>query len=287
MSKYKILLTGGYVTAIDDLFAQSGDVFECMTTSPRLADLMAHLKYFEPELFLYCMSEEHEDTLKNVAGFAASLKKQNVAIAVYGTEAELSSFKALLKEDPELSFMRPKSMAVIKDGITQYLDDMKVGRLDDRTIASISGSGRRSAPVPPPAPSPAPAAAAPATPSEGSDKKHILVIDDDPMMLKLIREYLKADYQVATAINGRTAHKFLETRSTDLILLDYEMPGDNGPVVLKQLRENPATASIPVIFLTGITERDKIQEALAQKPQGYMLKPIDHDKLMVAVKKFL
>ncbi len=65
------------------------------------------------------------------------------------------------------------------------------------------------------------------------------------------------------------------------------MPGDSGPVVLSQLRQNPATARIPVIFLTGITERDKIQEALSQKPQGYMLKPIDHDKLMAAVKKFV
>ena len=122
---------------------------------------------------------------------------------------------------------------------------------------------------------------------KGEYRKTILVVDDDPNYLSLVREWLRGTYKVAMANSGLQAIKWLGKNKADLILLDYEMPGDNGPVVLKQLRENPATANIPVIFLTGITERDKIQEALAQKPQGYMLKPIDHDKLMVAVKKFL
>ena len=278
MSKYKILLTGAYETAINDFFSQMGDVFECATTSQRPGDLAAHLKFFGPELVLYCMMDESEESIKNVGAFAANLKKSNVPIGVYGAEFEISSLKSHLGGSADLEFVRPKPMPQIKDEIVKFLDDRKLSGLSDRDMASISSGAPASQPSASPAGAPA---------GGGDDRKHILVIDDDPMMLKLIREYLKADYQVATAINGRTAHKFLETRTTDLILLDYEMPGDNGPVVLKQLRENPATANIPVIFLTGITERDKIQEALAQKPQGYMLKPIDHDKLMVAVKKFL
>ncbi len=278
MSKYKILLTGAYETAINDFFTQMGDVFECATTSQRPGDLAAHLKFFGPDLVLYCMMDESEESIKNVGAFAATLKKSNVPIGVYGAEFEISSLKSHLGGSVDLEFVRPKPMPQIKDEIVNFLDDRKLSGLSDRDMASISSGAHASQPSAAPAGAPA---------GGGDNRKHILVIDDDPMMLKLIREYLKADYQVATAINGRTAHKFLETRTTDLILLDYEMPGDNGPVVLKQLRENPATANIPVIFLTGITERDKIQEALAQKPQGYMLKPIDHDKLMVAVKKFL
>ncbi len=210
MAKYKILLTGGYVTAIDDLFLQMGDVFECMTTSTRLDDLDVHLRYFKPDLFLYCMSEEHEETIKNVASFAASLKKQNVGIAVYGTEGELGNIRGFLKEEPDLTFMRPKSMAHIKDGITRFLDDRKFMSFGDRDLAAVASSRPAASAPRPAAPAPAPApAAAPAASAAGDNKKHILVIDDDPMMLKLIREYLKADYQVATAINGRAAHKFL------------------------------------------------------------------------------
>lgn len=122
---------------------------------------------------------------------------------------------------------------------------------------------------------------------QGDEKKRVLVVDDDPMMLKLVKEYLRDDYTVATAINGKTAYKFLESKKADLILLDYEMPGENGAVVLGKFRANETTAHIPVLFLTGITEKEKIQDALAQKPQGYISKPIDRAKLIGAVSKFI
>ena len=64
-----------------------------------------------------------------------------------------------------------------------------------------------------------------------------------------------------------------------MILLDYEMPGDNGPTILKMLREESETKDIPVVFLTGMTEKRKIQEVLLMKPQGYLLKPINVEKL--------
>ena len=118
-----------------------------------------------------------------------------------------------------------------------------------------------------------------------TSRKHILVVDDDFRMLKLIKRYLDDTYDIATAINGKVALKFLETKITNLILLDYEMPEENGPAVLEKLRANPVTSSIPVIFLTGINDRKKIQQVLMLKPQGYLLKPIDHDKLVETIEK--
>ena len=118
-------------------------------------------------------------------------------------------------------------------------------------------------------------------------RKHILVVDDDSRMLKIIQRHLADNYDVATALNGKIAFKFLENRKTDLILLDYEMPLESGPTVLKRLRENPHTRNIPVIFLTGISDRNRIEKALALKPQGYLLKPIDHIKLLSTISKFI
>ncbi len=118
-------------------------------------------------------------------------------------------------------------------------------------------------------------------------RKHILVVDDDSRMLKIIKRHLSDKYDVATALNGRLALKFLETKKTNLILLDYEMPLENGPAILKKLKENPFTHDIPVIFLTGISERDKIEKALVLKPQGYLLKPIDHIKLLSSISKLI
>ena len=100
------------------------------------------------------------------------------------------------------------------------------------------------------------------------------------MMLRLIKEQLKDTYTVATAINGDIAIKFLESKKTDLVILDYEMPHENGAEVLKKIRDKEVTSNLPVIFLTGISEREKIQNVLSFKPQGYLLKPIEREKLL-------
>lgn len=118
-------------------------------------------------------------------------------------------------------------------------------------------------------------------------KRHILIVDDDSRMLRLLKSYLSERYELATAINGRVALKFLETKETDLVLLDYEMPTENGAAVLEKIRANDKTKDLPVVFLTGVTEKNKIREVLALKPQGYLLKPIDMNKLSSTIKGIL
>jgi response regulator RpfG family c-di-GMP phosphodiesterase len=121
-----------------------------------------------------------------------------------------------------------------------------------------------------------PAAIQPETPG----RHRILVIDDATIVHKAIKGYLDAEYEVATAISGKIALRYLQAKEVSLILLDYEMPEMNGPAVLTKLRENPFLASIPVVFLTGINDVEKIKNALALKPQGYLLKPVDKKALI-------
>ena len=117
--------------------------------------------------------------------------------------------------------------------------------------------------------------------------RHILVIDDDPLMLRVIKEELKSEYNVATAINGKIGLNFLQKKKTDLVLLDYEMPEEDGPAVLEKIRANPATKNLPVVFLTGIKDKEKIKKVLSMKPQGYLLKPINHDMLVQTISQVL
>lgn len=65
-----------------------------------------------------------------------------------------------------------------------------------------------------------------------------------------------------------------------MIILDYEMPGESGADVLKRIRDNDATSNLPVVFLTGITDKEKIKKVLSYKPQGYLLKPVEREKLL-------
>lgn len=127
----------------------------------------------------------------------------------------------------------------------------------------------------------------PVTERRKDDKKHVLIIDDDPVMLKTLKLYLEDEYHIATALSGKIALKFLEKKDTDLILLDYEMPTMDGPEVITILRGNERTANIPIIFLTGVNEVDKIQKVMHLKPQGYMLKPVNNEDLHRTLKKWL
>ena len=118
-------------------------------------------------------------------------------------------------------------------------------------------------------------------------RKHVLVVDDDVRMLRMIRKQLESEYDIATAVNGKVALKFLETKHTDLILLDYEMPVEDGPSVLEKIRQNSRWKDLPVIFLTGVSSKEKIQEVLQLRPQGYILKPINRQRLLLEIEKII
>lgn len=118
-------------------------------------------------------------------------------------------------------------------------------------------------------------------------RRHILVIDDDPLMLKLIKEYLHDRYDVAVAAGAKIAYRFLENRTTDLVLLDYEMPGESGPEVFMNLKTRPNMHSVPIVFLTGVSDAERVREVVSLRPQGYLLKPIDKQQLLNTVTKLL
>ena len=78
----------------------------------------------------------------------------------------------------------------------------------------------------------------------------------------------------------------LERKKVDLILLDYEMPVADGPKVLAMLRENPATADIPVMFLTAKNDAESAMAGIPVKPEKYLLKTMPPDLLMEEMEGF-
>lgn len=122
---------------------------------------------------------------------------------------------------------------------------------------------------------------------EPQGPKHILIVDDDAGMLRMMKNFLSRNYQVATAISGKVALKFLEVKNTDLVLLDYEMPGENGSDVLKQIRSNPKWKELPVVFLTGVTDKDRIRQVVGNHIQGYLLKPINMERLSSTISELI
>jgi len=108
-----------------------------------------------------------------------------------------------------------------------------------------------------------------------SDAKRpvVLVVDDSTDMLALMEKALSADYEVITAADPGTAiEKAFGEPRPDLILLDVEMPDIDGFEVCRALKDEPATASIPIIFLTGKTEAQAQVEGLELGAADYITK---------------
>jgi CheY-like chemotaxis protein len=115
-------------------------------------------------------------------------------------------------------------------------------------------------------------------------RKHILVVDDDSSQLLQMKEHLREFYEVTLVRSGESAIKYLTKHRVDLILLDYMMPVMNGPQVLETLRLMPALQFIPVVFLTGVTEKDTVVKTLVElKPQGYIVKPAKKSEIVAKI----
>lgn len=115
---------------------------------------------------------------------------------------------------------------------------------------------------------------------QDKQKKHILIVDDDPSYAKMVREWLKDVYQVSIVTAGIQGITFLAKNTVDLILLDYEMPVVDGPQVFQMLRQEPSTQGIPVVFLTGVGTKEQVERVLQLKPNGYVLKSTTREKLL-------
>lgn len=292
--KYKALLMGKNGSIISDFFAQMDDDFEVLTTSERYGDIIGHIKYFLPDVFVYCIANETRDTMMRMLNVKMKLSEFRIPFVLFGSEDECVEFNRIAINVADLTLVKPMAASTVQKKLCKYLDGhqpevKKTPDLQEGFVFPEDVPFRRKLPV---------AGAVFAEDGySGRDegqlkplkpqRKHILVVDDAPMMLKTIKEQLHGSYDIATAVNGGIALKFLEKKKTDLILLDFEMPVENGPAVLEKLRANPATRDIPVVFLTGVSDREKIQEALVLKPQGYLLKPIDREKLLEVIHKVI
>lgn len=117
-------------------------------------------------------------------------------------------------------------------------------------------------------------------------RKQVLVVDDDGTYLRSVHDWLSGKYQVVMVNSGMNAITYLGTHTPDLVLLDYVMPVCDGPMVLEMMRSDSNLANIPVIFLTGKSDRDSVNKVLEMRPAGYLLKSMNPYQLVKAVEHF-
>jgi DNA-binding response OmpR family regulator len=113
----------------------------------------------------------------------------------------------------------------------------------------------------------------------------LLCIEDDAELLEIITEELSdAGHTVLQATDGCAGLEMILKHNPDLVISDISMPGMNGYVLLKTLRNNhPDFAEMPFIFLSALADRDHVIDGLDLGADDYLTKPIDYEMLAVRV----
>jgi phosphoserine phosphatase RsbU/P len=121
-----------------------------------------------------------------------------------------------------------------------------------------------------------------------NEAKRVMVVDDDGANRILIKAMLeKSGYRVMLANSGPACLEQLEAERPDLILLDYMMPGLDGPEVARRVRARPTTRDVPVILLTTLTDERNIELAFQSGADDYLTKPINRPLLIARVQTAL
>ncbi len=119
-------------------------------------------------------------------------------------------------------------------------------------------------------------------------KKKILVIDDMPNVVTMVKARLEASgYEVITALDGQQGLTYANTEKPDLIILDIVMPAGGGYSVYTRLRMSPKTQSVPVIFLTAKDKPEDVARAYKLGAEYFVKKPYKPEMLLGTVKKVL
>jgi two-component system, chemotaxis family, chemotaxis protein CheY len=123
------------------------------------------------------------------------------------------------------------------------------------------------------------------------ERLKVLVVDDEPSMRKVARALLQSIgiSDVAEAGDGQTGLEKICTRVPDIVILDWEMPGLNGPEFMRMVR-NPASfpqPDVPIIMLTGYSERSRVIEAVRLGVNEYLLKPVSSTAMLARVVSIL
>lgn len=116
----------------------------------------------------------------------------------------------------------------------------------------------------------------------------ILIIEDDDIMLKAIRNILtKSGYEVMTAKDGKEAFELLDNSDYDIVITDLMMPYANGLEVVSRLRSDSTKRHVSVIVVSSVGNEETITEAFRLGADDYLKKPIMAGELLIRIKKLL
>ncbi len=121
-------------------------------------------------------------------------------------------------------------------------------------------------------------------------KPYVLVVDDEPLLCRMISAMLgRAGFEIEVVMNGSAALEAISQRIPDVMTLDVMMPDISGVEVAKRLRADPATAQVPIIFLTALDRNvsSELRELVSEPNIYHLDKPFSRQQLLQQIEKAL
>ena len=264
--KMKVLVTGKNRKIAGDVcdHLEKDRGYFTINCPPEKADLEDIKKAGLPQVIIICMQNETEEAILNYDVFADALKEGSCTIVVVANQMDETFFVKYSALNKVSFLSRPVPFFALYEILNKVEKGKKGG---DASSGSTRIRPARDEDSP-----------------DGIRRKHILVVDDDPEQLSNIKEQLREFYEVTLVKSGEDAFRFLEKRLPDLILLDYMMPDMSGPQVLRRMKMIDDYMNIPVVFLTGNSERSSVIDTLTElRPAGYLIKPSKKSEIVAKI----
>lgn len=123
----------------------------------------------------------------------------------------------------------------------------------------------------------------------GSDRKRVLIVDDEPEIVSLMTELLEGDgrFEVRSAGTGYDAGMETERFKPHLIVLDYMLPDINGNIVCQRVRENDENRHTRVLCVSGVVEPDEVKRLMQAGADDFLKKPFDLRELVLRIETLL
>ncbi len=262
----KVLITGKNrriaANISEHLAADKG--YGVVACEPRYDELFKAIPKEKPRIIIICLGDEARESVMIFDALIDREEVEGIAVIVVATEEDLKVFKENVNLDNIYYLPRPVSILELYNYLNEIERKLRPEpeELPKKEEKRIREPGEYT----------------------GIRRRRILVVDDDAQQLSQIKGNLEEFYDVTAVRSGFDALKYLENHEVDLMLLDYMMPVMDGPKVLYRLRTTRAHTNLPVVFLTGVTEREKVVKTLVElRPQGYIIKPSKKSEIVAKI----
>lgn len=267
--KTRVLFAGLGSRVIGELMEKISDEYETERCVGRSTEFLVAITKFQPHAVVICMQNELIQELNAYYPLAENDEYANLPVIITGKENECETFKGKILIQNLTVMERPLNVELFITKLDMLTKDVTAGELPRQAEVEQVEQVEE-------APRPIEVASVEAE----IERKSVLVVDDNVLMLNTIKSQLHDLYDVTVVPNGKLALKFLAKKHADLVLLDYLMPDMDGPEVLTEIRKD---SDVPVLFLTGVSDRSMVMKSLELKPSGYLLKPISKEDLIERV----